>query len=92
MQAFSQSLRRSQSTRFAIALLSSAVLALEGVAFVGGAAQAGILVAFGSLRIVGANHYYSGAGQKAHLTQAVETMKDWAQRHGFGHVTQGAAQ
>ena len=35
------------------------------------------------LQIVGANHYYSGEGQRAHLAHALDTMKDWVQRHGF---------
>ena len=34
-------------------------------------------------RIVGANHYYSGAGQREHLAEAIETMQDWVKRHGF---------
>ena len=32
-------------------------------------------------RIVGANHYYSGADQQGHLTEALDTMQDWVKRH-----------
>ena len=35
------------------------------------------------VRIVGANHYYSGPGQREHLQEAIVTMQDWVARHGF---------
>ncbi|MDQ1305832.1 MAG: hypothetical protein QG671_1664 [Actinomycetota bacterium] len=33
--------------------------------------------------IPGANHYYSGPGQRAALTQAVDIITGWTARHGF---------
>ncbi len=35
------------------------------------------------VRIAGANHYYSGPGQRQHLETAIATMQDWVIRHGF---------
>jgi pimeloyl-ACP methyl ester carboxylesterase len=35
------------------------------------------------VRIVGANHYYSGPGQRDHLQTAIATMEDWVTRHDF---------
>jgi len=33
--------------------------------------------------VTGANHYYSGPGQRAHLAEAITTMTTWADGHGF---------
>ena len=33
--------------------------------------------------IPGANHYYSGPGQREKLDQAISIITDWAARHGF---------
>jgi len=33
--------------------------------------------------IVGANHYFGGEDQRAHLTTASSLVTDWSQRHGF---------
>jgi pimeloyl-ACP methyl ester carboxylesterase len=35
------------------------------------------------VRIEGANHYYSGPGQRQHLDTAISTMRDWVNRHEF---------
>lgn len=38
--------------------------------------------------IPGANHYYSGPGQREALAQAVDIITAWTARHGFSEITQ----
>lgn len=38
--------------------------------------------------IPGANHYYSGPGQREALAQAVDIITVWTARHGFSEITQ----
>ncbi len=37
------------------------------------------------VRILGANHYYSGPGQRQHLDTAISTMREWVTRHEFAN-------
>jgi len=35
------------------------------------------------VELPGANHYFSGAGQKTHLTRAADLVHHWVVRHQF---------